>query len=102
MKLYADKNHALSYTDKLKAKSYMEWILKIIAPLQQKYKLRVLNLLILNEDLILETEERVCKKPWFLETELSGEELAEVEKLQEIFDYTYPYEQEREIKLKML
>lgn len=105
---YGDKKLPLSYTDKHRGRSYMDWLLKILAPLQNKYPAEITDFNKLNEELTIEQINKTKQEPWFVNADihtLEKDKSAAVSNLykdiQEQFSYEYPYEEHRKVPLKM-
>ncbi len=110
---YEHKSGVLSYTDKLRGKSYLEWLLKILAPLQNKYDIQLTTFDKLNEELIIEKMIKTDKTPWFIEGDNGNSnkeypvkaDKAVVDEMQkdikQQFSYIYAYEDARRVPLKM-
>lgn len=114
-KNYEKKTRTLSYTDKLRGRSYLDWILKILASLRKKYDIQITDYQKLNLELTIQTLNKVDNEPWFLikenelfkdqkekpdgEDECAKKEI--IDDIQQQFSFVYSYEDARKVPLKM-
>ena len=105
---YERKTKPLTYTDKVQGVSYMDWLLKAVAPLQRKYIVKFWEFDKLNRDLIIEKAISTEQLPWFLnmkkqpeKEDVSTQISTLSEEIHKQFSFVYPYEEAGKVPLKM-